>query len=156
MLGVTEYDAEGPADLLLKEYGHAIGVGESFRRTRVGIFLGEPGTTVPDPVFGGNGAERTGCIKCGSCMVGCRHAAKNTLRNNYLWFAERAGVEFQPERTVIDVRPLAGDDGRDGYAVRSVRSGTWARRDQQTLHARAGSWSRPVRSEPTGCCSAAS
>ena len=29
MLGVTDYDAEGPADLLLKEYGHAVGVGDS-------------------------------------------------------------------------------------------------------------------------------
>src|SRR4051794_17194236 len=47
MLGVTEYDAEGPADLLLREYGESIGVGETFRRTRVGVFLGEPGKTVP-------------------------------------------------------------------------------------------------------------
>jgi cholesterol oxidase len=139
MLGVTEYDAEGPADLLLKEYGHAIGVGDTFRPTRVGVFLGEPGKTVADPYFGGEGPERTGCIKCGSCMVGCRHGAKNTLRKNYLWFAERAGIEIQAERNVIDIVPLDGNDGndgRDGYAVTSVRSGAWARRDKQTLRAR--------------------
>ena len=136
MLGVTDYDAEGPADLLLKEYGDVVGVGDTFRRTRVGVFLGEPGTNVPDPYFGGEGPARTGCIKCGSCMVGCRHGAKNTLPKNYLWFAERAGVAIQPERTVIDVVPLNGADGRDGYSVTSVRSGAWARREKQTLRAR--------------------
>ncbi len=136
MLGVTEYDDEGPADRLLKEYGQAIGVADTFRRTRVGVFLGAPGETVPDPYFGGEGPERTGCIKCGSCMVGCRHGAKNTLRKNYLWFAERAGVEIRPERTVIDISPLDGGDGRDGYAVTSVRSGAWTRRDRRTLRAR--------------------
>ena len=33
---------------------------------------------------------RTGCTRCGQCMVGCRVGAKNTLVKNYLWFAERA------------------------------------------------------------------
>jgi cholesterol oxidase len=136
MLGVTQYDAEGPADLLLKDYGHAIGVGDTFQRTRVGVFLGEPGKTVPDPYFDGDGPDRTGCIKCGSCMVGCRHGAKNTLPKNYLWFAERAGVEIQAQRTVTDVVPRDGRDGRDGYSVTSVRSGAWVRRDRQTLSAR--------------------
>jgi cholesterol oxidase len=142
MLGVVDYDDDGPADLLLKEYGEAIGVGDTYRRTRVGVFLGEPGKTVPDPFFGGEGPERTGCIKCGSCMVGCRHGAKNTLRKNYLWFAERLGVEILPERTVTDIRPLGSPDGNGrapgaaGYEVTHMRSGGIARRDPRTLRAR--------------------
>lgn len=40
--------------------------------------------TVPDPYFGGEGPERTGCTFCGACMVGCREGAKNTLLKNYL------------------------------------------------------------------------
>jgi cholesterol oxidase len=64
-------------------------------------------------------------------MVGCRHGSKNTLMKNYLWFAERAGVAIQPLRTVIDIAPLNG-----GYAVTSVRSGSWARRDQRVLRSR--------------------
>ena len=35
-------------------------------------------------------------MRCGSCMVGCRHGAKNTLVKNYLWFAEKLGVEIHP------------------------------------------------------------
>jgi cholesterol oxidase len=136
MLGVTTYDADGPADLLLKEYGESIGVGDTYRRSRVGVFLGEPGKTVPDPYFGGEGPERTGCIRCGSCMIGCRYGAKNTLPKNYLWFAERAGVQIQPERTVIDIRPLDGCDGSQGYEVTSIRSGAWVKREKRTLRAR--------------------
>jgi cholesterol oxidase len=132
MLGVVSYDREDPADELLRDLGEELGAGESFRRSRVGIYLGAEGTTVPDPFFGGAGPERTGCVRCAQCMVGCRHGAKNTLVKNYLWLAERGGAEVMPERTVVDVRPLNGGDGREGYAVTSERSGAWLRKDRRT------------------------
>jgi cholesterol oxidase len=138
MLGVTDYPLEGPADLLLKEYSEEIGVPETYKQTRVGAFFGEPGKEVPDPYFGGEGPRRSGCIGCGSCMVGCRYNAKNTLVKNYLWFAEKLGVEILPEREVIDVSPIGGQagDGSEGYEVTSVRSGAWLRKRRSTLAAR--------------------
>jgi cholesterol oxidase len=136
MLGVVEYHDETEADRLLKEYAQEKGVGDTYTKTRVGVFLGTPGQTVPDPFFSGEGPDRAGCIRCGACMVGCRHNAKNTLTKNYLWFAERRGAEIMPERTVVDVRPLGGADGADGYAVTSVKSGRWVRKDRQTITAR--------------------
>jgi len=30
-------------------------------------------------------------------MVGCREGAKNSLDRNYLWFAEKLGLEILPE-----------------------------------------------------------
>ena len=51
MLGVTEYEGMTPADELLREYGEEIGVGDTFKPTRVGVFFGEPGTEVAGPVF---------------------------------------------------------------------------------------------------------
>jgi cholesterol oxidase len=136
MLGVTEYEGIGPADQLLQEYGEEIGVGETFTNTRVGVFFDEPGKTVPDPYFGGEGPDRTGCNRCGSCMVGCRHGAKNTLVKNYLWFAEKLGVEIRPERQVTEVRPLGAADGSDGYAVTAERSGSWFHGERKTLKAK--------------------
>ena len=138
MLGVTDYPLEGPADLLLKEYGEELGVGETYKHTRVGAFFGEAGKEVSDPYFGGAGPPRSGCIGCGSCMVGCRHNAKNTLRKNYLWFAEKLGVQVLAERQATDVRPLEGGaaDGADGYEVTSERSGSWMRKRRSTLRAR--------------------
>jgi cholesterol oxidase len=136
MLGVTTYDEDSAADLLLKAYAQERGFGDTYAKTRVGVLLGEPGETVPDPYFGGEGPERAGCMRCGSCMVGCRYNAKNTLVKNYLYFAERRGVEILPERTVVDIRPRGVADGSDGYAVTHERSGAWGRRDQQRLSAR--------------------
>jgi cholesterol oxidase len=138
MLGVTDYPLEGPADLLLKEYGEKIGVADTYQQTRVGAFFGEPGKEVPDPYFGGEGPPRSGCIGCGSCMVGCRYNAKNTLVKNYLWFAEKRGVEILPERQVTDISPIGGPaaDGFDGYEVTSERSGAWLRKRRSTLTAR--------------------
>jgi cholesterol oxidase len=136
MLGVAEYEGMGPADILLKEYGEDIGAGETFTNTRVGVFFDEPGETVADPYFEGEGPERTGCMRCGSCMVGCRHGAKNTLVKNYLWFAEKLGVEIFPERHVTEVRPLGAADGSDGYAVAAERAGSWFHSEQRTLRAR--------------------
>jgi cholesterol oxidase len=130
MLGVVAYDEDDPADDYLREYASEIGVAETYAKTRVGVFLGEPGVTVTDPYFGGEGPSRTGCMRCGRCMVGCPHGAKNTLVKNYLWFAEREGARIMPERTVVDIRPIDG-----GYAVTSERSGAWVRKDRRTLTA---------------------
>jgi len=136
MLGVTEYEGMGPADKLLQEYGEEIGVGETFTNTRVGVFFDQPGETVSDPYFEGEGPDRTGCNRCGSCMVGCRHGAKNTLVKNYLWFAEKLGVEIHPERQVTEIRPLGAADGADGYAVSAERAGSWFHAERRTLRAK--------------------
>jgi cholesterol oxidase len=135
MLGVVTYDQDTPADLLLKEYAESIGRGQTYAKTRVGVFLGESGTTVADPFFDGEGPARTGCVRCGQCMIGCRFGAKNTLVKNYLWFAERLGVKVTPERTVVDIRPLGAPGGSDGYLVTHERTGAWIRRDRRTVKA---------------------
>jgi len=136
MLGVAEVATDDPADELLREFGEAIGVGDTYRKTPVGVFFGEPGKTVPDPYFDGEGPARTGCIHCGRCMVGCPHGAKNTLVKNYLWLAERRGVVVIPDTTVTEIRPLGAADGSDGYAVSSERSGMIRGRGRRRLTAR--------------------
>ncbi len=136
MLGVVDYDQDDPAADLLREFGERIGAGDTYSRTRVGVFFGEPGKTVADPYFDGEGPPRTGCTRCGRCMVGCPQGAKNTLVKNYLWLAERRGAEVMPEREVVDVRPLGATDGSDGYLVTSERPGAWLRRDRRVQTAR--------------------
>jgi cholesterol oxidase len=136
MLGVATVTTDDAADDLLREFGDHIGASETYAKTRVGVFFGEPGVTVDDPYFGGEGPPRTGCIACARCMVGCPHGAKNTLVKNYLWFAERLGVKMRPERTVVDIRPIGAADGSEGYEVVSERSGAWLRKDRQVHRAR--------------------
>lgn len=135
MLGVTTVASDDPADDLLREYGRQIGADETYAKTRVGVYFGTPGETVPDPFFGGAGPARTGCVACGRCMVGCPVGAKNTLVKNYLWLAERGGCRVIAEREVVDVRPLGDGSGADGYAITSERTGAWLRKDRRTVTA---------------------
>jgi cholesterol oxidase len=136
MLGVVNVDSDDASDDLLREYGEHLGVGDTYQKTPVGIYFGEAGKTVPDPFFGGEGPDRTGCTLCARCMVGCPVGAKNTLVKNYLWLAEHRGTEVIPDRTVTEIRPLGAADGSDGYAVTSERSGMIPGRDKRTITAR--------------------
>lgn len=109
MLGVVQSPIIVETDRMLKEVADELGRGDTFHRANVGVFFGdEPGKTVPDPFFGGEGPERTGCTMCGGCMVGCRVGAKNTLDQNYLYLAEKKGAVIRPETRVTDVTPLDG------------------------------------------------
>ncbi|PFX04766.1 Cholesterol oxidase [Nocardia farcinica] len=106
MLGVVRNPHMTPADEVFKKVADDMGFGDTFVQTPVGVFFGEPGKTVPDPYFGGVGPERTGCVECGDCMVGCKYGAKNTLVKNYLYLAEQAGAQVVPMTTVTAIRPL--------------------------------------------------
>ena len=107
----------------MKAVADQMGVGHTFALTPSGCSSATGrGCTVPDPYFGGAGPARTGCIECGECMTGCRHGAKNTLVKNYLYLAERLGVQVRPLTTVTGLRQRA--DG--GWVVETVRTGAWA------------------------------
>lgn len=136
MLGVRTVPFDPPALRLTERMAEDFGVTDAFFRAPVGVFFGEPGKTVSDPYFGGEGPDRTGCTRCGSCLVGCRLGAANTLTKNYLWFAEKRGAQVFAEREVIDVRPIGAADGSDGYRVTTQRPGAWFKRDRQTHTAR--------------------
>ena len=110
MLGANEVPFETPSDLALREVAVEIGQEQEFRPARVGVWFGEEGVTVPDPYFDGKGPERTGCTRCGACMVGCRDGAKNTLDRNYLYLARQLGAEVLAETTVTAVRPDAANE----------------------------------------------
>jgi len=104
MLGATKAPYLGETDYILKESASRLGRENSFKRVDVGIFFSENEETVKDPYFDGDGPDRNGCILCGGCMVGCRYNAKNTLDKNYLYLAEKKGVQISPEKEVLHVR----------------------------------------------------
>jgi cholesterol oxidase len=132
MLGVTTYPRETPADVAMRAVAERMGAGQTYHPSPVGVYLGPPGQTVPDPYFGGAGPARAGCRHCGACLTGCRHNAKNTLVKNYLWLAERAGVAIYPRTTVVAVRP---DPAGGGYAVETVRTRAGPGRGRQSFRA---------------------
>jgi cholesterol oxidase len=137
MLGVTENPKYWPADHILLEIAKELGQEHTFAPSPVAIFFGEPGETVPDPFFNGEGPARTGCIHCGGCMVGCQHNAKNTLDKNYLYFAEKWGAQVRSESNVVDIRPLYNQNPVNGrYEIITERTTDWVVKRRRTVRAR--------------------
>ncbi len=136
MLGTAENPRLWPADHVLHEMAQEWGRADTFSRTPVGIYFGRPGQTAPDPYFEGQGPPRSGCVHCGGCMVGCRHNAKNTLDKNYLYLAERNGVEVRPEANVLDIRPLNQQPDGARYEIKYEKSTAWLRKPRQQVRAR--------------------
>ena len=155
MLGVVQNPHDDPADQLLRELGEELGVGDTYKKTPVGVFFGEPGKTVPDPFFGGEGPDRTGCKLCGRCMVGCPHGAKNTLVKNYLYLAESRGARVMPERTVVDIRPLGAGRRQRRLRGRKRALGRVAAQGAPRAARARGRRRPPGRWARTSCCSAA-
>ena len=127
MLGVRLNPTMTPSDVHLKAAAERMGVGDTFHMAPVGVFFGDgedadgtrkaaPGRQVEDPYFGGAGPSRKACVECGECMTGCRHGAKNTLNENYLHLAEKAGAVVHPLTTVVSVT----DDSQGGYAIATL------------------------------------
>lgn len=141
MLGVTDNQLLGEADLRLRKMATLYGVADSYYAGRVATFFPPPGEaggqTYPDPYFGGAGPERGSCTGCGGCMVGCRYNAKNTLDKNYLYFAEQRGARVFAETRVVDVRPINGKpDGSEGYEVHTESSTALFHRQRRSFRCR--------------------
>lgn len=131
MLGVNEVPDDTPADAYIRRLADDLGVGDTYHRTPVGVWFGRPGERVPDPYFGGEGPDKVGCTHCGSCMVGCRVGAKNTLDRNYLYLAEKNGAVVHADTQVTDLEPLAGG----GWRVTTDRPGAVVRHRRRTFTA---------------------
>lgn len=150
MLGVRRNPTTTEADEHLRAVADTMGVGDTFQLTPVGVFFGDgedaegttkaaPGQEAADPYFGGAGPARTACVECGSCMTGCRFGAKNTLTENYLHLAERAGAVIHPLTTVTAVNEVmpsgTREDEAGAFEVEAVPTGR-RRRGRKVLRAR--------------------
>jgi cholesterol oxidase len=130
MLGVVRYPyMPTDVDRVLQQVATEIGRGETFNKAPVGVYFGSPGVEADDPYFGGVGPRRTGCISCGNCNIGCGHNAKNKLTTNYLYLAEKLGVEIHDLQEVYELAPLEGG----GFEVHARHPG-WAQRSAHLHH----------------------
>jgi cholesterol oxidase len=116
MLGAEKHPYKSISEDLMLQLAEEIGNKNAFEQTDVAVYFGKPGVTAPDPYFNGDGPDRTGCIQCGGCMLGCQHNAKNTLDKNYLYLAQKLGAEIKAETLVYNVIPQK-EDGSEGYII---------------------------------------
>jgi len=127
MLGTIPYDRFAREDEILKEIAEDMGRGDSFGGVNVGVYYGDTQKAV-DPYFNGLGPERTGCVECAGCFVGCRHGAKNSLDKNYLYFAEKFGAKILAETSADGISFENGE-----YSIETSSSTSWGRKKQRTF-----------------------
>jgi cholesterol oxidase len=89
MLGASTVPFEAPADAVLRRVATQMGAGETYRPATVAVDFDR-------------------CIRCGGCMIGCRHGAKNTLDRNYLRLAETQGARLLTGHEVRRIRAAEG------------------------------------------------
>ncbi|MEN9303541.1 MAG: hypothetical protein RL264_1970 [Bacteroidota bacterium] len=116
MLGASKHPYFQRSDEAMLKLAEELGDKNKYEAADVAVYFGKPGETVDDPYFDGKGPNRTGCIECGACMLGCPNNAKNTLDKNYLYLAQQLGCTILAETEVVDVIPL-GKDGNEGYEI---------------------------------------
>jgi cholesterol oxidase len=133
MLGTSTGRYEGPADKVLKDVAKDLQREDTYELVNTGVYYDDQKKAADNPVepyFQGQGPERESCDLCARCMIGCPKNAKNTLEKNYLYFAERNGVEIRPETEVTRIEVLANEqgqrDGSAGYELTVKQSTSWS------------------------------
>lgn len=106
MLGIETNPNFDIQDQYLKKTAELMNAGDTFAPVPNGIYFGTPEKKVPDPYFDGRGPDRSGCYLCGQCMTGCPHGSKNSLDKNYLYLAQKNGVEIITCRKAENIVPL--------------------------------------------------
>ena len=112
MLGVNTNPYHDVQDDWLKLTAEKLDKLNTYDTVPQGIYFGKPDIEVTDPLLDGQGPHRRGCNLCGQCITGCAQGAKNSLDKNYLYLAEKKGVEVLPETKVTHIAPT-----EQGYIV---------------------------------------
>ncbi len=117
MLGVTEPPFDGPSERLMQGLAEDLGVPGSYRTAPVAVFMGEPGVDVADPYFGGAGRGAPAARAAGSASSAAASVRRTRWSRTISGSPSAAASSVQADRRVVDVRPLGGGDGGDGWVV---------------------------------------
>lgn len=129
MLGVQDNPYHGIQDDWLKATAAEMGTSASYDTVPQGIYFGDANQETPDPLLGGEGPARRGCNLCGQCITGCSQGAKNSLDKNYLYLAEKKGVNIYPETKVTHIEAL-----EQGYKIHTQHP--WEKKPAKQFTAR--------------------
>ena len=78
MLGVVQNPHDDPADQLLRELGEELGVGDTYKKTPVGIYFGEPRQDRPRPVLRRRGPRPDRLPRCAGAAWSAARTAPRT------------------------------------------------------------------------------
>jgi cholesterol oxidase len=93
MLGVETNPYASAQDRWLESAARELGAGSTYAATPQGISFAD-------------------CVRCGACITGCAHGAKNSIDRTYLAQAERLGARVTPRSKVERIERLPGGGWR--------------------------------------------
>ena len=93
MLGRQTNPHTAAQDSWLESAATELGVAETFAATPQGISFAD-------------------CVRCGACITGCAHGAKNSIDRTYLARAEELGTVVRPRSKVVRLERLVGGGWR--------------------------------------------
>ena len=93
MLGRETNPHRSAQDHWLEQAARSLGVQDSYSATPQGIAFAD-------------------CVRCGSCLTGCVHGAKNSVDRTYLAQAEALGARIEPRARARVLVPLPGGGWR--------------------------------------------
>lgn len=93
MLGIEGNPHVGAQDHWLAAAAEQLGVAETYRPTPQGIRFAD-------------------CVRCGACITGCPHGAKNSVDRTYLAAAEARGARIVPRAKAIRLARMVGGGWR--------------------------------------------
>lgn len=93
MLGVQVNPQVGLQDRWLRAAAEELGVLDTYGPTPQGISFED-------------------CVRCGACITGCPHGAKNSIDRTYLAQAEQLGARVRPQSRVIRLARVVGGGWR--------------------------------------------
>src|SRR6185436_3821321 len=67
-----------------------------------------PGVEASKRFINAQGVEQGTCVHLGTCDIGCKVDARNTLDHNYIPWAEKHGAQVRPLHLVTNVEPVTG------------------------------------------------
>lgn len=86
MLGVAPNPRVEAGDEILRTIARQQGRTDAVRQTEVGVFFGEPGTTVPDPYFGGRGPAAPDAVSArGACSAAVTTPRIHSIATTCIW-----------------------------------------------------------------------
>ncbi|MEZ4911101.1 MAG: GMC oxidoreductase [Saprospiraceae bacterium] len=116
MLGSNVNPHQSVSDDVMQALATRLGSEHAFARTEVAVHFGSKESKINTNDQNTDAPAMNPCCLCGGCMLGCRYNSKNTLDKNYLYQAQKLGVEILAENLVTNVEPISSEHTH-GYKV---------------------------------------
>ena len=144
MLGVVTNPCDGPVEQVMRRAADDLGVGDTFRRTPVGVFFGPPGGAGDRPLLRRRRARahRLHRVRQLHGRLPGRAPRTRWSRTTSPWPRTSGVVDRADAHGDRGAAGRPGPAGARGYRVTTEATGAWRRKDRRTVRRARWCWPR--------------